>query len=99
MSEVPGLKALRGRIDALDRRVLEALAKRFEVVRAIGELKARHGLDTYQRGRWEALLAARLGLGAELGLSRRFTEELFSAVHEEALRIQRAGGRQRRSRR
>lgn len=90
MSEVPGLKRLRTRIDALDRQVLAALARRFEVVREIGELKRAHGLDTYQKGRWQALMAARLALAGELGLDPRFTRAFFTAVHSEALRLQRA---------
>jgi chorismate mutase-like protein len=90
MSEIPGLKRLRRRIDTLDRQVLTALGRRFEVVRAIGELKRAHGLGTYQKQRWEALMAERLALGAELGLAPAFTEDFFRAVHREALRLQRA---------
>lgn len=95
MSEVPGLKRLRTRIDALDRKVLSGLAARFGVVKEIGALKRAHGLDTYQKGRWQALLAARLALGAELGLSPEFTRALFNAVHREALRLQRAPAKKR----
>jgi chorismate mutase len=89
MSDVPGLKALRKRIDALDRQVLERLARRFEVVREVGELKRAHGLGTYQKARWETLMAARLELGRALGLDPAFTSDFFHAVHKEALRLQR----------
>jgi chorismate mutase len=100
MSDVPGLKRLRARIDALDRKVLTALARRFEVVRAIGELKRVHGLGTYQKARWEALLAARLELARSLGLDDAFTSDFFHAVHKEALRLQRGPApKRKRSRR
>jgi len=98
MSDVPGMKRLRARIDALDRKALQVLARRFEVVREIGELKRAHGLDTYQKTRWEALMAARLALGAELGLAPAFTQAFFTAVHQEALRLQRAPARRTRRR-
>jgi chorismate mutase len=95
MSDVPGLKRLRNRIDALDKKVLAVLAQRFEVVQAIGAVKRVHGLETLQKGRWQTLLATRLAQGAALGLDARFTRAVFEAVHDEALRIQRAQARKR----
>lgn len=91
MKETPAeLRRLRRRIDAIDRRVLNALADRFQVVRKIGELKRDLQLETYQASRWEELLEARLELAQSLGLDEAFTKGFFHLIHEEALTVQRS---------
>ena len=84
------LRRLRKRIDVIDRRVLGALADRFKVVRQIGELKRKLGLETYQASRWEELLASRISAAAKLGLDDAFTKGFFHLIHEEALTVQRS---------
>jgi chorismate mutase len=90
MKETPAeLRRLRRRIDTIDRRVLGALADRFQVVKQIGELKQKMKMDTYQASRWEELLAARLTQAGKLGLDDSFTKAFFHLIHEEALSVQR----------
>ena len=94
MKETPAeLRRLRRRIDDIDRRVLRALADRFKVVRKIGAIKAKHGLETYQASRWETLLEARVAMASKLGLDDAFTKGFFHLIHEEALTVQRQGKR------
>jgi chorismate mutase len=88
MSDLEGLRA---RIDAADRRVLEAFAERFAAVAEIGALKRRTGESVVQPGRWEALVRERLEWASALGVGREFCEELLALVHREAQRIQREG--------
>lgn len=91
MNQTPAeLRRLRRRIDVIDRRVLAALADRFKVVRQVGELKQKLGLETYQASRWEELLAARVAVAKKLGLDDAFTKGFFHLIHEEALSVQRS---------
>jgi chorismate mutase len=85
------LEALRARIDAADRQMLEALRERFAAVAEIGALKRRSGAAVVQPGRWAALVRQRLAWAAELGVDARFCEELLALVHREAQRIQGEG--------
>jgi chorismate mutase len=99
MKETPAeLRRLRQRIDAIDRRVLSALADRFKVVRQVGELKQKLDLETYQASRWEEVLAARVALARKLGLDHTFTKGFFHLIHEEALAVQRSLSKPRRRR-
>lgn len=91
MNQTPAeLRRLRRRIDVIDRRVLAALADRFKVVRQVGALKQKLGLETYQASRWEELLATRVALAKKLGLDDAFTKGFFHLIHEEALSVQRS---------
>ncbi len=82
------LEALRARIDAADRRLLEALADRFAAVAEIGALKRQRGEPVVQPERWAALVRERLEWAAALGVDARFCEALLALLHREAQRIQ-----------
>jgi chorismate mutase len=100
MSQTPeALTRLRRRIDVLDRQLLATLAERFEVVRKIGELKAEHGLETFQASRWEELLSTRVEQADALGLGQAFVKSFFHLIHEEALTVQRSNSKSGRTRR
>ncbi len=66
--ELETIEALRARLDALDRALLETLAGRLEISDRIGALKARAGLAVLQPERERELLAQRHQQALELGL-------------------------------
>lgn len=84
----PDIRNLREEIDTIDSRLLQLLAKRLQLVRHIGLLKAQHGLSPYSRLRWMALLKMRLSEARLLGLNSKFIHQLSTVVHVESLRIQ-----------
>ena len=64
MGQEEDLDKLREKIDALDGELLEALAKRMEVVAEIGRYKKARGMELRDEERLRALLAAQLDRAA-----------------------------------
>lgn len=52
------LDDLRKEIDTIDRAIIELLAKRFSVVKKIGEYKKIHKLSPLDASRWNALISS-----------------------------------------
>lgn len=82
------LSQLRERVDVLDSQLLDLLAQRMEVVRAMGSLKAAQHISTLQPDRWRQIVEDRVRKGGRLALSEGFVLQLMQAVHEEAIRQQ-----------
>lgn len=70
----------RAEIDAIDRAVLELLARRRELVRALFALKDAQGVPRLDAARERALLDARRELAVALGLPPALSDEVFRAV-------------------
>lgn len=86
---MPGsLTELRTRIDALDAELLDILAKRMEVSREIGNYKSSRNMPVVQSERFSDLLASRIKSAAAMGMSDEFVRNIFSAIHEESVRMQ-----------
>jgi chorismate mutase len=79
------LRDFRMKIDALDCRILELLAERMSVARAIGEYKRERSIAVVQRERFNELLLAAEAKASAMGLSRTFIHQIFSAIHEESV--------------
>jgi chorismate mutase/prephenate dehydratase len=81
--ENPELAALRERIDAVDRALLEALNQRAELVRQVGALKERTGASVYEPGREREIVSrlvhANAGPFPDVGLGPVF-REIISAT-------------------
>lgn len=69
--------ALRQRIEALDRAVLEAVADRVELARRIGEAKRSREAATLDPGREAAVIRRAVQTGRELGLPEEPVRQLF----------------------
>lgn len=82
------LKRYRAQIDEIDCRILELLAERANVVRAIGEWKFQRGIQAFHEERWRELLKHHLRYGVQEGLDTHFVRQLCELVHTESLRIQ-----------
>lgn len=78
----------RRNIDAIDEELLALLARRLDVVRAIGDLKHRAGLAVVQPDRYRLIMDNRLARGRELGLDDDFVRAIMETIHEEAVRQQ-----------
>ncbi len=79
------LLALRDGIDEIDAQILSSLAKRFELTRRVGELKASMNLEAFDGARESEKLARLRDLAADLGVSGELVDELFSRIMREAV--------------
>lgn len=82
------LGELRGRIDALDKELVDVLARRMDISRQIGAYKKESNIPVVQAERYGDIMATRIEAAQRLGLSPEFMRVLLSAVHEESVRLQ-----------
>jgi chorismate mutase len=83
---VSNLRDLRDSIDNIDAAIVHMLAERFRCTRAVGKLKAHHGLPSRDRGR-EAEQVSRLRhLAAVSKLDPDFAEKFLAFVVREVIR-------------
>lgn len=75
-------------IDSIDSRIIELLAERMGVARAIGEYKSAHGMAIVQQDRYNELLLSAEARAKTMNVSRKFIHQIFSAIHEESVRQQ-----------
>ena len=75
-------------IDTIDSRIIELLAERMSVARAIGEYKHAHNMAVVQHDRYNELLLAAEARAEAINLSPKFIRDIFSAIHEESVRQQ-----------
>ncbi len=81
------LTKLRKHLDGIDRRLLQALAERQEVVAQVARLKTGGGVIR-DAAREEALLGRLVDLGRELGLHAQLVTAVFREVLDHSLRVQ-----------
>lgn len=86
--DINELQRLRLEIDSVDGAILSALAKRTELVRAIGKYKQKHNLMSLDRKRWSEIIKTRVITGKSMGLSPRFIREIFKLIYKNSLIIQ-----------
>lgn len=92
-----GIEQLRAQIDILDENLLNTLGSRMGVSEKIGTYKRDHNVAILQMARWDDVMESMKKNGREHGLSEKFIEAVFNAIHEESVRIQNevlAGGPQ-----
>jgi chorismate mutase/prephenate dehydratase len=83
-----GLKELRGRLDRIDRRILEALSDRQASIREVAELKAGDKTRLRDILREEQQLTRLTELGREKGLDSYHVTRIFRQVLEHSVRYQ-----------
>lgn len=79
------LEELRQQIDGLDDELLRTLARRMEVVEAIGRYKKANGLELRDDKRFQALLDGQLKRAEALKLPQELVTELSELIHKFAL--------------
>ncbi len=85
----PELLETRDHIDALDRELVELLARRVQLSRRAGAVKAARGLVVRDPARERALLESRAGWGRERGLEGVAVRELFELILRHSRGVQR----------
>ncbi|MFT3673463.1 chorismate mutase [Aestuariivirga sp.] len=78
------LPRLRKEIDAIDRKLVELLAKRFGVIERVAQTKASEGLPARIPGRIRAVIERREKAGRGLGIPRKATARIWKAIVEES---------------
>jgi len=83
------LEEFRAQIDALDIELIDVLARRMDVVRKVGELKAKDGISVVQAERAQAVKdrAARMGLAK--GLNDTFVRQIYDLMIDHAHDLER----------
>ena len=74
------LEELRVQIDTIDRRLVELLAQRLQVVQQVTKVKQKHDLPTFHPAREENLISARRAQAVDAGLDPDYVEDLFRTV-------------------
>jgi chorismate mutase len=82
------LKMNRTKIDSLDKKLMEVLGQREQIVKEIGIYKAKNNIPPLQADRFKQVLQKSIEAGKKQGLSEIFITELMNAIHKESLRIE-----------
>jgi chorismate mutase/prephenate dehydratase len=82
------LDSIREQLDETDKKIVEALARRQDLVREIAELKIDDESDIRDTEREEELLSKVTELAREAGLDRYFAEQLFKDIIHHSVRFQ-----------
>ena len=83
-----GIEQLRTRIDFIDEDIIKEFGARMDVSKKIGAYKRDHNVAILQTARWDEVMAGMKEKARGYGLSEKFIEDVFNAVHEESVRIQ-----------
>ena len=74
------LAPFRGQIDALDDKIMALLAKRFAIVRKVGQLKAVHNFPSYISDRVIEVRERNATAGEKYGIDPDFIRMLYSLI-------------------
>lgn len=83
------LDDIRKKLDATDKNIIDALARRQKLVREISNLKLDQTASIRDEDREEQLLERVVKLAREAGLDRYFAEQIFRDIIEHSVRFQR----------
>lgn len=84
------LEELRGKLDLIDREIVELLASRMKIVEKLGEYKRENNVAVFQVDRWIKVFQSRPEWGEKMGLNKDFVGHVFKLIHDESIRIQTA---------
>lgn len=82
------LNSLRAVIDGIDAEMVQALARRMQVVEEIGAYKKEHSVTILQIERWLEILRSRTAQGESLGIEREIITELCQLLHKASIKRQ-----------
>jgi chorismate mutase len=82
------LQQLRNENNAVDYEILEALARRQEIIRQIGEYKKSKNMTIFQPKRWRQVVEDRVEKGESLGLDENFIKDVYQLIHNYSVKIQ-----------
>lgn len=76
------LKPYREQIDAIDREMIALLRRRYDVIEAVGVLKAQHDIPAVIQERVDEVRENAARMAADLGLDANFVRHLYSEIIE-----------------
>ncbi len=82
------LEELRTAIDEYDNIIFDYLSKRMDVAKNIGKVKKNSNITILQPDRWNEIMKNAVKKGNELGLSSKFVNTFFEAIHQESIQQQ-----------
>lgn len=83
------LDQAREKIDEMDAKIVELLAKRFELCRKIGEYKKKNNLSIQDKDREKQIIKARAEKLKKLGFEEeKFVQELFELIMKKCREVQ-----------
>ncbi len=86
------LNELRDQIDAVDKQMVELLARRLELVEKVGEVKSQHGLPIYAPDREAAMLASRREEAEKKGVPPQLIEDILRRTMRESYASEKDSG-------
>jgi len=75
----------RSQINQLDDELLKLLTERMKMAEEIGKIKQQKSVSVLQSNRWEEIMHKMLEKGSNLGLSEKFINRIFKAIHQESI--------------
>lgn len=82
------LEEMRDQIDEADRDIIDAIARRMNLVEKIGEFKKDNNVTIFQVDRWNEIYRSRADWGQNLKLDREFVEETYKLIHIASIKRQ-----------
>lgn len=82
------LEKYRKQIDKIDKQLITLLYERMVVVENVGAFKKINNIEPMDVSRWQEVLATRLELAREMGISEKMVKKIWEIIHKEALRIE-----------
>jgi len=85
---VDQLEIIRDQIDEADLELLQAVAKRMDLVGHIGEIKKENNVAIFQISRWKEIFKSRLDMAKEHQLDESFVIEMLRLLHQQSVKKQ-----------
>lgn len=82
------IQSYRIQIDDMDRKLLDLLRNRMEISDSIGKLKRDKNVAVYQQGRWADMLEKLQNEGQQIGFTKEFVTDVYTAIHQESIHRQ-----------
>ena len=82
------ISALRAEIDAVDADLVDALARRMDISRRIGQLKRENNISILQAERWDVVLEDVLARAKTTGLDDGLIRDVFALIHAYSVKQQ-----------
>ena len=82
------LEDLRAEIDVVDRGIVLLLAKRFEIVKQIGEFKKKNHQVVVDNSRFQKVLKKVEELANQTGIDKEFIDKIYKEIHDYACELE-----------
>jgi chorismate mutase len=84
------LKKYRSEHKIIDRQIIELIAKRMDVSKEIGRIKAKYLIEICQQEQWQNACVERNEMSNALGLEPKLISYIYELIHIESINIQKA---------